>query len=171
MSDQVRPARPADGPGLAALQLAVLRTRYAPLLPPGALAELDEAAAGRAWAQAAAAPAEGQVLVAQAADGALVGLAAVGPPGDADCDPALDGELATLLVHPDRVGGGHGSRLLAAATDTMRAAGATRAVSWVLEQDAPLQTFLSSAGWAPDGSRRTLDAGAPLIEIRLHAAL
>lgn len=172
MSGHVRPARASDAAGLARLQVVVLRERYTPLLPPGALAGLTESAARDCWAQALAGPPDSQqVLVAYADDGELAGVAAVGPATDEDCEPSLTGELGLLLVHPGRTGQGHGSRLLAAAVDGLEQAGAARALAWVLAGDQPLRDFLVGAGWTPDGSRRTLDAGSPVLEVRLHVAV
>jgi RimJ/RimL family protein N-acetyltransferase len=67
---------------------------------------------------------------------------------------------------------GHGSRLLAAVTDTARAGGAARCTAWLLEADTVTARFLESAGWSPDGWARTLDAdGRPLRELRWYTLL
>ena len=67
---------------------------------------------------------------------------------------------------------GHGSRLLAAAVDTARTDGMTRAVTWIPEGDRASLVFYRSAGWAEDGLVRALDTGAgELREIRLHVWL
>ena len=60
-------------------------------------------------------------------------------------------------MDPERRGAGHGSRLLQAAVDTMRADRFTRSVLWAVSVDDTLRTFLTSAGWAPDGAHRELD--------------
>jgi GNAT superfamily N-acetyltransferase len=100
-------------------------------------------------------------------DGAeLVGFAASGPAEDEE--DAV--ELTTLLVEPRWGRRGHGSRLLAATVDHWREDGATTAVSWIWERDLALKSFLTGAGWEPDGAARGLDTG-PRIErqVRLHA--
>jgi GNAT superfamily N-acetyltransferase len=172
----VREARPADLAELAAAQVAAWRVGYAGVLPAPALAALDAldpAEIEASWRAALAERADPRAhLLVAIADGRLVGLAAVAPAGDDDLDPATDAELGPLLVRPDRRGEGHGSRLLAAATDLLRADGFRRAVSWLPAADERSARFLAAAGWAPDGARRALDAaGARVEEARLHTDL
>ena len=62
-----------------------------------------------------------------------------------------------LTVDAAERGKGHGSRLLQAAADTMVADRFTRAVTWLVADDDAQRTFLTEAGWAPDGAHRTLD--------------
>ena len=58
------------------------------------------------------------------------------------------------------------------AAEALRTAGATRGVTWVPERDAASRAFYARAGWEPDGTVRTLDAGGrPLREVRLGGAL
>jgi GNAT superfamily N-acetyltransferase len=104
-----------------------------------------------------------------------VGFVALGPADDLEPDdpePATTLEFALIIVEPRWGRRGHGSRLLAAATDHARADGMTRALSWIPEGDTASRDFLVSAGWAPDGLARALDTGAgELREIRLHTSL
>ncbi len=61
---------------------------------------------------------------------------------------------------------------MAAAVDTARQDGMTRAISWIPEADTVTREFLVGAGWAPDGLARALDTGAgELREIRLQVTL
>ena len=62
----------------------------------------------------------------------VVGFAITSPAADPDCDPVADAELMELTVDPGERGKGHGSRLLQAAVDTMRADRFTRAVLWAI---------------------------------------
>ena len=69
---------------------------------------------------------------------------------------------------------GHGSRLLNACADTLRADGFTTAAWWVLAGDDELRAFLGSAGWAPDGAHREIgseDASIRIKQIRMRADL
>jgi GNAT superfamily N-acetyltransferase len=83
-----------------------------------------------------------------------------------------DGELSELTLDPDERGKGHGSRLLQAAVDTMRADRFTRAVSWAMVGDDALRAFLTEAGWAPDTAHRELaldqDGETRVKQVRLH---
>jgi GNAT superfamily N-acetyltransferase len=99
-----------------------------------------------------------------------VGFVAVGP--GADDDAGTDGaEVFELLVENGAQRAGHGSRLLTAAVDHLREHGYRRAVTWLFEADEPAMRFYTSAGWAVDGSRRTLEMGEPVEQIRLHTGL
>ncbi|RKS74909.1 acetyltransferase (GNAT) family protein [Actinomadura pelletieri DSM 43383] len=169
----VRPARRADAAAVADVQVRAWRHGYRDLLPADVLAEVTAPAALEVWrdrwADAATAPPSPRhrLLVAVASD-LVVGFAAHGPAEDPDLDPERTAELITLLVDPAHARAGHGSRLLAATADLLREDGFVTLITWVFEDDEVTRTFLGSAGWAPDGTSRTLDMGEPVRQIRLH---
>lgn len=191
----VRPARPDDAAEVARIQLATWRIAYAELLPARITAAVDDAVAlataTQRWRAAVVEPPSPRhrVLVALEAN-TVVGFAAV-EPAEADTDADTDGEpaepaeragddagveggveLGVLLVEPRWGRRGHGSRLVAAAVQGWRADGATAATVWVPEGDAASRAFYASAGWAEDGTVRTLDAdGTMLREVRLRTLL
>jgi len=175
----VRPAVPSDAPAIARIQLDTWRAVYADLLPPEVLAGLDAGEAELTWRQTVE-QGPAQVFVAVEGDW-LVGFCAAGPaPEDetagADGSPAKDSAtvalVSTLLVEPRWGRRGHGGRLLAEAGKAMRAAGSTRGIAWLPEQDKASLAFYERAGWVRDGTVRTLDAGGrPLREIRLTGTL
>jgi predicted N-acetyltransferase YhbS len=166
----VRPARPPDAEAVAAVQSRAWRQAFGALLGPQAL---DPAALAQVWADAIASPPSPRhaVLVATAG-GTVVGLVAVAPAGDPDLAADV-GEITVLAVDPAHQHAGHGSRLLAAATDTLRGSGFTGAVVWLPLPGAVLQNFFTSAGMVTDGARRTLAApdGGQVTQLRLTAAL
>jgi L-amino acid N-acyltransferase YncA len=168
----VRPARAEDVPEIARIQLETWRAAYARLLPPPVLAAATPERAGAEWEAAVLHPPSGQhrVLVATEQHW-TVGFVAFGP-SEPDDAAAGTGLLHTLLVEPRWGRRGHGSRLLAAAVDHLRADGMNRAVVWLLDGDAASTAFYQSAGWQPDGTVRTLldDAGA-VREVRYHVSL
>jgi GNAT superfamily N-acetyltransferase len=172
----VRPATVGDAAELGRIQLETWRTAYQDVLPETALAGLTADAAAAQWAAAIAEPPSPRhhVLVALEQQW-RVGFAALGPADDlesADPEPDATAALVVLLVEPRWGRRGHGSRLLAAATDHARADGMTRVLVWLPEADSVTRDFLASAGWAPDGLVRALDTGAgELREIRLHTTL
>jgi len=146
---------------------------YRDLLP----AVPDEAQLAQAWAQAVTSPPSPRhrVLVATAGD-RVVGFAAVAPSPDADAGGSgTDAELLVLLVDPDALGRGHGSRLLNASADVLVESGTRRLRTWVPEPDADRQRFLGAAGFAADGATRVLDATgdgtSTLREVRMSAVL
>lgn len=172
----VRPARPDDADRIAALQVRAWRDAYTGLLPPGVVERLDPAQAARTWRHAVTDPpsARHHVLVAVDADGStLVGFTAIEPATDDDAGRD-DGELAVLVVDPEQVNRGHGSRLLSAAVDVMRGDGVVRALTWLPAGDDASRSLLVSSGWGPDGSHRELDpgGGSPAVtQVRLHTDL
>ncbi len=171
----VRIAWADDAAAVAALQARAWRTTYAGLLPDETLA-LDPEATAQAWSAALRAPgdARNRVLIALERN-RVVGFAVLSPATDPDCDPVADAELQELVVDPDERGKGHGSRLLQAAVDTMRADRFTRSVTWTMATDDQLRRFLTDAGWGADSAHRELDldgTGATTVkQVRLHTAI
>ena len=86
-----------------------------------------------------------------------------------------DGEISEFTVDPDHTRNGHGSRLVQACADTLRADKFTRAVLWLNSADDVLRGFLAEAGWAPDGAHRELDlhgeGSVTVKQVRLHTDL
>lgn len=169
----VRPARSADVAEIARMQLLTWRTAYPRVVPAHVLDQLTLDDMAAPWAAAVSSPPSPQhhVLMALESD-QPVGFAALGPADDEDVDPATTGLVTTLLVEPRWGRRGHGSRLLAATADLLRADGVTTMVTWLFDRDPASRSFYRSAGWAPDGAARLLDMNGQMVsEIRLHAAL
>ncbi len=171
----VRAASPDDAPAVAAVQAESWKKTFAGTLPPAVLDLLRGAQAVEQWRLAAAEPPSRRhhLLVAQAGTD-VVGFAAIGPATDPDTDTETDAELVAIGVLPDRIGEGHGSRLVNAAVDHLRRDGFARARVWVTGSD-PLRPFLEGAGWAADGAHRSLDLhddGTVVVaQVRLHASI
>jgi GNAT superfamily N-acetyltransferase len=140
------------------------------------LDSVDEATMVQVWEQVLARPADARqrVLAAVAGTGRVVGFATTGPSEDPDAEPGRDGEVDQFWIDPPARRNGHGSRLLNACADTLRADGFTHARWWVLAADVELRRFLAVAGWEPDGATRTIgddDAAVTLEQVRLHTSL
>lgn len=171
-----RLAWPQDAEAIADVQITAWRRLYAGVLPNEVLASLDHDSLVGAWRHEIERPAEARqrILVALDED-RIVGYVLTAPASDPDCDPATDGEIDDLTVAGDHEKNGHGSRLLHAAIDTLRADKFERAVVWLTSTDDTRRAFLSEAGWAPDGAHRTLDLnddGTVLVsQVRLHTSL
>jgi GNAT superfamily N-acetyltransferase len=171
----VRVAKPQDAAEIARIQVDTWRAAYADLLPPDVLAGLDAKTAELSWLDTV----EGGVAsVYVATEGPwIVGFCTAGPApagevaladGSMPADAATVGLVGTILVEPRWGRRGHGGRLLGAAATGLREAGSTRGISWVPEADTVSGRFFRRAGWAPDGTLRTLDTGAGTVrELRL----
>jgi GNAT superfamily N-acetyltransferase len=83
--------------------------------------------------------------------------------------------VAELVVSPGHHGRGHGSRLLHAVVDTLRADKFSRATMWLNATNNGLRAFLADQGWAPDGAHRELDlygdGSVTVKQVRMHTDL
>ena len=175
----VRAARAADAAGLARVQVASWQAAFAGLVPPDVLGELaGQEAVGQfteRWQAAISAPPTSRhrvhVAVAKPGEPEVLGFAAAGPATDDDRWPATDGELYELHVLPGLAAEGHDERLLNAVADTFAEDGFSTGYTWALAGDSGRIGFLEAAGWAPDGSRASLDMGVKVPVVRLHTRL
>ncbi len=172
----VRVAWPADAAAVAAVQVRAWRESYADLLPTDVLAGLDEDAIAEQWQRSIDKPGDARNRVLVALERATVrGYAVTAASPDPDADPVADGEVMELVVDPPARGAGHGSRLVQACADTLRADRFTAARVWVRATDDALRAFLATAGWAPDGAHRELDlhgdGSVTVRQVRLHTDL
>jgi GNAT superfamily N-acetyltransferase len=185
--DSVRLALPAEALTIARIQRRGWEQRLDPVAA-SMLAEVALDAMVDAWHRAITRPpaARYRVLVALAAGeparsneggsalpARLVGFAATVPCADADAG-TYDGEIEEFVIDPPAQRHGHGSRLLQACVDTLRADRFNRAYWWLSSDDDPLRAFATGAGWAPDGAWREIGpdddehAQVRLKQVRLH---
>jgi GNAT superfamily N-acetyltransferase len=107
-------------------------------------------------------PTPGHVVFVATCDGVVVGFAAVAPPN----------QIVAFEIDPERRRRGHGSRLLAAAADHLKAHGSTEMKLWSLSNDKVRAGFLRDAGFGEAGMTRALDGPGIEINERLwHASL
>jgi ribosomal protein S18 acetylase RimI-like enzyme len=165
-----------DAAAIAAVQVRAWRAEYGDLLPAEVLAALDPDQFAEAWQASLARPADARNRVLVALERNTVrGFAVTAPASDPDTDQVADGEIVELTVDPEQTGHGHGSRLVQACAETLKADRFTRALVWVRSTDDARRAFLTEAGFAPDGAHRELDLdgdGAVRVkQVRLHADL
>jgi ribosomal protein S18 acetylase RimI-like enzyme len=165
-----------DAPSIAGVQVRAWRASYAELLPADLLAALDVEEIAAGWRQALSAPPDARNRALVSLERNLVtGFAVTGPATDPDCDPIADGEITDLTIDPHKRHAGHGSRLMQAGIDTLKADRFSRAVIWLPAADDETRAFLTAAGWAPDGAHRTLDltgdGSVQVKQVRLHTAV
>lgn len=165
----VRTARVDDADGMGAAQAASWREAMSAALPESTLALFDPDAFAATWRASLSEPPTPthRALVATDA-GTIVGITALGPTEEAGV-----GELLALSVAPAARGAGHGSRLLNAAVDTLRANGFHSVLCWAPVADEITQQFIRNAGLAPDGAYRdrAVDDTHTLREVRLTASI
>lgn len=172
----VRTARPSDAPAVGLVQATIYQTELADLLAPEVLEGLTGPRFGNIWRKSLERPpsTRHRLLVACAGP-QVVGYVALGPAED---EPGVDVEHSGMVydggVHPDARGAGHGSRLLNAAVDTLRAGQDELAavVAWVRADAQGSLAFLQAAGFSPDGAWRDRvvgEDGRTTREVRLVA--
>lgn len=165
-----------DATGIAEVQVRAWRHAYAGLLPDEVVSAMDPQEFAAAWHTSLNHPkdARNRVLVALERN-TIRGFAITGASSDPDSDPVADGEVSEFAIDPEQTRLGHGSRLLQACADTLRADKFTRAVLWLSSTDEILRGFLIDAGWAPDGAHRELDlhgdGSVTVKQVRLHTDL
>jgi GNAT superfamily N-acetyltransferase len=152
----IRPGAPGDAEGVALVHVETWQAAYAHALPAdllGALSVADRAEGHRRHPPSFVAELEGTII----------GFAGVGR----SADPAADGELFTIYVHPDHWGTGVGRALLEAAENELRARGHAEAILWVLDDNPRARRFYERAGWSADGTTRRVELfGFDLLEAR-----
>lgn len=173
--DSCRLALPSEASRIASIQRRSWHQLLSADVSGHLLASVDLDSMTQSWESAITRPplATLRVLVA-VGDGRVTGFTAVGPSDDEDANPAEDALVAEFVIDPPAQRQGHGSRLLNAVADTLRADGFTRATWWVRSTDDPLRRFLESAGWGSDGAHQTVgtdDESALVKMVRMHTLL
>lgn len=160
----VRAARPEDLVAVADVFLACWRESYAGFLPEHVIGLYDEVGARTVWRPTLVEPpADASVLVAEGADGSVVGVVRIGrDPGEPGA-----GHVYSLYVHPEAQGRGVGACLLAAADDRFRSDGPHEVTLWVFAANVAARSFYARQGWRPDGGERVEPAyGEPELRLR-----
>lgn len=155
MTVGIRPAAAGDLAGIVAVFLACWRHSYAGVLPEAVVAGMSDTEATALWTNALAAPG-GHPLVAVVPDGTIVGVTR---------HDRVD-TVQSLYVAPDTQRLGVGTRLLSAAVEALRAAGADIVRLWVFADNTAALSFYRRHGFTPDGTTRVEDAYG-IEELRL----
>ncbi|TDB74622.1 GNAT family N-acetyltransferase [Micromonospora sp. KC723] len=166
MTVTLRPAVVGDLMLVGALHQRSRVAAYSSILPPAALAEPSEAAMGSYWVERWAWEHDDHRMMVAERDGRLVGFSYLGP--DDEGDPAT-GLLNAIHLDPDERGRGTGRKLMVDALDAMRSRGWSRAVLWVLRDNARARTFYERGGWTTTGQVRDEPVG-PVVVPQLRYA-
>ena len=174
----IRPRSAADSPGIARVRRESWLAAYTGIID-GAIIDRVTKAGGNA----ADAPPNRRTLVAVGGeDPAVIGYAIFGPertvvsavsPPVAPADPHTPagraggtGELYALYVTPEWWSAGVGRALMDSVLASLRDAGYTSAVLWVLADNARARRFYDRAGFAPDGATNILAGLGGVLEFR-----
>ncbi|MFJ9811927.1 GNAT family N-acetyltransferase [Streptomyces sp. NPDC101158] len=181
----IRRALPSDAASLAAVHVRSWRAAYRGLVPAPYLDGLDVAERAEVWRERLAGPGAPVVTVAEDEGGAMTAFSSfrawpadgattdgAGGRGGEPLVPSVTAELSALYAVPEVWGRGVGRALLAATVDGMREAGFRKAGLWVFEENPRARAFYERAGWRPDGTAVTEEAGGRLLtELRYGTTL
>ena len=167
----VRAVTPADVPAVTRLQVASWQAAYAGIIPAGYLAAMSAAEREQRHLARVTDPEPRAAYLLAERDGAVVGMANVGPARDDDLDPAVTGEIRAMYADPGAWSTGVGSALMRAGLERLRAGGFTTVTLWVLEDNERARQFYEGWRFRADGSRHVAHLGAPVGEVRYARAL
>lgn len=159
----IRDARPEDARAVEQVRVDGWRAAYRGLVDDDLLDAL--VVTGERVADLAAAiagPGPYAVLLVAEQDGAVVGMARLGPSRDG-LDPATTAELRALYVSPAAWSTGVGGRLLDAGFARLPH---RLQVLWTLEGNARARAFYERRGFVADGTVHVRDLGGPATEVR-----
>jgi GNAT superfamily N-acetyltransferase len=137
MSAIIRPARPEDAAGIAAVQVASWRTTYSGIVPDDYLAGMNVETGTKRWIENLAA---GGALHYVAEDGSgIIGFVSGGklrePVGE------YDAELWAIYLLEGKQGSGVGRRLVETLADALLAAGYRSMIVWVLQENSSVNFY------------------------------
>jgi ribosomal protein S18 acetylase RimI-like enzyme len=162
--NEIRRAVPDDAGRLARVHVETWREAYRGILPGNYLDSLSVAPRVGWWKRYVGNDA---VVHVAEVDAAVVGFCSVGA---SDLDGW--GEVFALYVHPTEWGEGHGRRLIEAGEVSLRDAGFTRALLWVLERNDRARSFYERQGWRMGKPFRVEEiGGAQVSEVRYEILL
>lgn len=159
----VRQATPLDARFLGQIHFEALNEL-------GVGGQITQKALSEQWSQAITSSHDTRYMIFSAVeDGVVVGFLALAPtdPDNTDPESPRIEEIIALEVHSDYRRKGHASRLLAAAATHAQAIQADYLTTWIPSEAQPRTRFFSEAGFAPAGSRTTVEG--PEGDITLHA--
>lgn len=160
MTVSLRPATETDLMAVGALHQRSRVAAYSSFLPATALAEPTPEAMGRYWVERLVWEGTDHRMTVAVRDRRLVGFSYLGPDDASDPDTGL---LHALHLTPDEQGRGTGRALMTDALAAMRARGWSRAVLWVLRDNAHARRFYERGGWTATGEAREDRIGPALV--------
>ena len=164
---KIRPATRSDVDAIAHIHVETWRSTYAGVIPDAYLVRMDIARQRKMWRQTLHGSGRAHhVVVAELADGEVVGFASCGPARRSALPrrAPYDGEVYTLYVAVDHQGHGHGKRLLEDCFAALRGQDKTAAIVWVLAAN-PARFFYEANGGRKVAERIESFAGAELAEL------
>ena len=166
-----RHADVSDARSIAEVHVRSWQAAYVGQVPDDYLAGLSVAQREAAWGEIIGGsewPATGTLVL---VDDKVLGFASIGPSRDEGADPRT-GEVRAIYLDPGAWGRGGGRVLMDEALRSLRAAGFTDCILWVLRSNDRARRFYEKGDWRFDGSERVTDSrGFALTEVRYRCWL
>ncbi len=160
----IRDATVEDAPAIARIHVDTWRDAYAGIIPESFLANLSKESRQNRWADVLTQSAHGTIVITNE-DSGIVGWASFGP--SRDDDGAGTGEIYAVYLDSGHQGKGYGRKMMAVVEDRLLEMSFTVITLWVFELNSRARRFYQKAGYAADGTRKTILIGSRvLIECR-----
>jgi len=98
-------------------------------------------------------------------DGKPMGMVVLGKSGDDDAKENA-GEVSAIYLLSGYWGKGYGKKLMDFAVNRLKEFGCSTVTLWVLEENKRARTFYEKYGYVFDGTKKELNLGKPLVEMR-----
>lgn len=99
----------------------------------------------------------------------IVGILIINPSRDEDLPDA--GEVSAIYLRPEYIGKGFGRMMMDYAVETLHQQGFDSIIVWALEDNARACRFYEKCGYVADGTKKEINIGKPLTEIRFRKSL
>ncbi len=167
----IRAAKVADAATIVEVQVEAWRAAYADIVPAGFLRAMSATERVSRVERGLRTMGPRDLQAVAMVGGELVGFLRCGECRDDDLDAGVTGEIWALYVRPAFWDHGVGRALTGHALGWLRASAFSAVTLWVLEGNGRARRFYECAGFAVDGTRKVLDLGAPVAEVRYRRAL
>jgi ribosomal protein S18 acetylase RimI-like enzyme len=160
----IRPAAAEDAEAVERLRIAGWQTAYRGIIPDAYLDSLPvDVSRRRKHLESLPEGFRNDVAI---ADGCIIAWISAGPCRDPDRPGPRHGEIFACYVHPDwwRMGIGH--LLMEHSLQALAEDGRDDVTLWVLEANDRARRFYAAFKFVPDGTRKLLDFGEPVPELR-----
>jgi GNAT superfamily N-acetyltransferase len=161
----IREATPGDAHRIADCKVEAWRTAYRGIVPDDFLSKLSvERQAG--YIKSVIEAAKGDEYYVVLCDGAAVGMLTVCNSRDDDKPDA--GEVSAIYLLEGFRGKGIGSMAMEHAIGRLGSRGYAEVIVWVLEENHVARRFYSKHGFAPDGAKKEIELGKPMVVVRYN---
>jgi GNAT superfamily N-acetyltransferase len=159
----IRSATISDAMGLAKVHVDTWRSTYRGIVSDAFLDGLTYERSAKGWERSLTSSPDNRVLVAEDAQGTVIGFASGGP--NRDTDTPFRAELYAMYILEDRQGRGLGKALLRQFADAVAADGMDSLVVWALAANVPARRFYEAMHGVLSGSRNVEIRGQSLEEV------